>query len=549
MLTFFTRRRAPGQLGEGALAPRRGAAVSVAKIAASLDPVRVVSSNAGEEPKLGNGAGGTPALPRVPPPDKLPVDATFPAVPVADILESQATLNARLRHAVGGDDAGFAALHLAPIESLARCIHLLPASAHAHFAGAGGLFRQCLECAFYCAQSAGGRIFVAHGSAADRQALEPRWRHAAFLAGLTCGLRQPLGESIVCDDAGGEWPRSLGGLAAWLDELGLARFHVHWLSGARRAGHAEAAEVVGRILAPESLAWLSDGAPEITRTMLAIALGQSEASTTPLGELVDVVRRKVLHHEAARRPSSCDRGRAGRPLEAHLLDAIRARAACGDWRPGLEPGAMLTWRQGALHLRWPEAAAMIVSDLTACGLSGIPRASGSLVDCLAMAGLIVADERDRWVWPRSAWCAAAPDGHGEASLCFADAAAILPAVVAARPAISRAAANLSPASPSAQVPAPEALPCARAWQAALAERRERDAMLLPDGRVAVAHAFASTTHPDVAGLLRDLDRLGWLGRGDWAARGARVGHIDFPGGRRPGLVLTAQAARLLGLVA
>src|SRR6476659_2833593 len=44
-----------------------------------------------------------------------PADPGLPAVAAADIVASQSALVARLRRAVGGDDAAFAALHLAPI--------------------------------------------------------------------------------------------------------------------------------------------------------------------------------------------------------------------------------------------------------------------------------------------------------------------------------------------------------------------------------------------------------------------------------------------------
>jgi conjugal transfer pilus assembly protein TraI len=553
MLTFFTR-RAAGTLAASPQAPRRGAAKSLAGHPASPEAARAVASARGVGAELAVAGAGAALRRGVRPPGDSafvypPVDPGLPAVAVEDIVASQSMLIARLRSAVGGDEASFAALHLAPVEALARYVHLLPASAHAHFAGAGGLFRQCLECAFFCAQSAAGRVFVASGPSAERHALEPRWRHAAFLAGLICELRQPLAESVVCDDAGREWPRFLGGLDAWIDDLGLSRYHVNWLPGARRPGHAEAAAVVGRILPSESLAWLSDGAPEITQALFAIALGQREAGDSPLGELVDIVQREVLRHEAVRRPSRYGLLRVGHHLESHLLDAIRARVECGDWHPGEEPGAMLSWREGALHLRWPEAAAVIVSDLVARGLTGIPRASGTLVDCLAMAGLLAADGCGRWVWARPGGWEDVPAGGEYFSLCFADAATVLPAFAAPQPASARVAAD-APSAPKTVVPlSPEELQCVRSWQAALAERREQELMLLPDGRVAVSHAFASASHPDVVTLLRDLDCRGWLGRGDWAARGARVGLVDFPGGRQPALLLTAHAARLLGLVA
>jgi len=543
MLTFFSRRTAgapssnPQSPGAGIV----GSGQARGALAQAPSPKAVGGGGAVDARPVAN---APPRRGRRPPCDPLlvypPADPGLPAVAVADILASQSALIARLRRAVGGDDELFAALHLAPIEALARYVHLLPASAHAHFAGAGGLFRQCLECAFFCAQAAGGRVFVATGPSDHRHALEPRWRHAAFLAGLTCELRPPLAQAVVCDDAGREWPRFLGGLDSWIDDLGLARYHVNWLPAARGAGHAEAAAVVGRILPAESLAWLSDGEPDITRSLFAVVLDQREAGESPLGDLVDAVRREVLRNEAARRPSRYGLLRVGHHLEAHLLDAIRARVECGDWRPSEEAGAMLSWREGALHLRWPEAAATIVADLVARGLPGIPLASGTLVDCLSMAGLLAVDAEGRWIWP-------GPDGESW-SVCFAQPGAVLPACAAPGPTIACAV----PARPPEKTVlplAPDELQAVRCWQAAVAQRRGQDVLRFPDGRVAVSHALANASHPDVSALLRAFDRRGWLGRCEGGARAARIGTVPFAAGRQPGFVLTAQAAHLLGLVA
>jgi conjugal transfer pilus assembly protein TraI len=544
MLTFFSRRAAEPPPANPQI-PTHGIAPSVTARRARSHPPMAVAPGIAEASEHASEACAAVPRARRPACDPTlaypPADPGLPAVAVADIIASQSALIGRLRRAVGGDDATFTALHLAPIESLASYIHLLPASAHAHFAGAGGLFRQCLEGAFFCAQAAGGRVFVANEPADRRQALEPRWRHAAFLAGLTCELGQPLARAVVCDDAGREWPRFLGGLDAWIDDLGLARYHVNWLPAARGAGHAEAAAVVGRILPADSLAWLSDGAPDITRSLFAVALDQREAGESPLGELVDAVRREVLRIEAVRNPSRYGLLRVGHHLEIHLLDAIRARVECGDWRPGDEPAAMLSWREGALHMRWPDAAATIVADLVARGLPGIPRASGTLVECLVMSGLLAADAEGRWLWPP-------PDAReGCHSVCFAHAGAVLPIFDASRALGARDAEPLPPAGKTVVPLASEELQAVRAWQSAVVHRNAQDVLLFPDGRVALSHVLANASHADLPSLLKTFDRRGWLARGDWPARGARVGLVPFAAGGQPGFVLTAQAARLLGL--
>jgi hypothetical protein len=160
-----------------------------------------------------------------------------------------------------------------------------------------------------------------------------------------------------------------------------------------------------------------------------------------------------------------------------------------------------------------------------------------------MAGLLAADAEGRWVWSL-----AGPGGERQ-TICFADASAVLQAFAAPR---SAGAGKAAPAPIAEKQVVPlerDELQAVRRWQEAAAQRSGHDVLRLPDGGVAVSHALANASHPDLSALLRAFDRRGWLGRGDWPARGARIGLVPFAAGRHPGFVLTAQAARLLGLVA
>lgn len=367
-----------------------------------------------------------------------PSDPGLPAASAASLVASQSALLARLRGVIGDDDA-FDRLHLPAIEALARYVHLLPASAHQHFSAAGGLFRLCLECASFCAEAAAGRIAALAGVVQQRHAMASRWRHAAFLAGLVCELQPALAGMVVCDGHGREWPRFDGALDDWIDEVATTRYHVSWLpapvggdpgdpAAQRRVCRAQAIALVGQVFPEASLHWLQEGSPMIVRELYAVSLGDPEACGSPLADLVDVVRREVLRCDAARHPARYGQLRVGHHLEWHLLDALRTRFEQGDWSPGAVGEGMSWWQSGSLCLRWPDAGQAIVADLVGRGMRGIPRASLTLVDCLAAAKLLVPDEQGNWVWP-----APVAPGHAAqassppAALRFADSAALLPA--------------------------------------------------------------------------------------------------------------------------
>ena len=179
--------------------------------------------------KASAGLAGAAAVPAAPPKgldqDLVypPVDPGLPAASTEAVVQSQADLLRRLRKIVSVDDAVFDERYLAPIRALAAEIHLLPASAHDEFAGPGGLFRLCLEVAVFSTQAADGRIFTPDENVERRHALEPRWKYACFLAGLTCELYRPLAFAVVAEK--------------FIRDLDLDREKVNINGGAMALGH------------------------------------------------------------------------------------------------------------------------------------------------------------------------------------------------------------------------------------------------------------------------------------------------------------------------
>jgi len=326
-----------------------------------------------------------------------PVDPGLPAVPVEAILASQQELIDRLRHVAAFDEPAFQRRCLLPIEGVARYIHLLPASAFEHFAGPGGLFRLCLEMAFYSRQAAEGRVFAPTASAESRRQLEPRWRYACFLAGLLSELHRPLGAMVVTDGAGRSWPTFLGSLDAWLRAVGAVHYHVAWLGRAPGApASAEGAAVIGDIVPKDALSWLNEASPELITEVFGTALGQT-VSRGAVSAVLQATRERVFHVDASTRRSRYGQLRIGHHLELHLIDAIRHRVAAGQWAADPRQGPLWFGADG-LFLEWPVAADAIRGDVLRNGAAGIPLCAFTMAEALGRAGLLTEASPSDWLW-------------------------------------------------------------------------------------------------------------------------------------------------------
>jgi conjugal transfer pilus assembly protein TraI len=152
-----------------------------------------------------------PSLPtRVEPPidvDDYPtVDRGIAPRSTDQILSAHQDLISRIKLCYGSDRATFDADLLLPIRNYASYVNLLPATADNFFSDAGGLFRLGLEVSFFSLQGTDGHIVSGRSTISVRRHLEPRWRHATFLAGLCSELHRTLSQLIVTDDQGNEWP-------------------------------------------------------------------------------------------------------------------------------------------------------------------------------------------------------------------------------------------------------------------------------------------------------------------------------------------------------
>lgn len=324
-------------------------------------------------------------------------DPGFAAVSVDDLLAGEADLMARIKLCYGTERESFERDVLRLVRRYAACVHLLPATADNYFSKPGGLLRLGLETAFFSLQGTDAHIFSGHMSISARRQLEPRWRHATFIAGLCCELHRLMSHVIVTDSTGEAWPAFLLPLADWLTSRGAERYFLRW--------RPQAVETRGlglfalpQVVPPTVMADLSEGNTVIVPHLLACIGGiPVYREHNILDELVRRSLALVIDRNLAASADRYGSPQFGSHLERYLVDALR-RLTSGNsaWMPNREK-SRLWFGQDGLFLVWPGSAEDVYELLEKDQLAGIPKAAETMLELLLAAGVFeAAPTRSTW---------------------------------------------------------------------------------------------------------------------------------------------------------
>jgi len=333
------------------------------------------------------------------------VDPGINARSVDDILAAHDDLLSRIKLCYGADRGTFEADLLVPIRNFAAYVNLLPATADNFFCEVGGLFRLGLEVGFYALQGTDGHIVSGRATISTRRHLEPRWRHATFLAGICCEIHRTLSHVVVTDERGEEWPAYLGPLTTWLAARHSKRFFVRWLSGAQEA-RALGLFALPHVVPAATMQHLASGNTVAVPQMLASLAGIPMYREQNI--LVDLVKRAtalVIDRNLVANANRYGRPILGAHIERYLLDAMRRLIASHSaWTPNQERSRIWHGKDG-LFIVWPNAVNEIRKLLEEDALPGIPKAPETILELLLGAGVLE---------PRSAtqalWAIAPPPG-------------------------------------------------------------------------------------------------------------------------------------------
>lgn len=324
-------------------------------------------------------------------------DPGFAALSIDELLACEADLIARIKLCYGADRESFERDVLTLVRRYAACVHLLPATPDNYFSKPGGLLRLGLETAFFSLQGTDAHIFSGRMSISARRQLEPRWRHATFIAGLCCELHRLLSHVIVTDTVGEAWPAFLLPLSDWLADRGAERYFLRWRPQAVEA-RGLGLFALPHVVSSAVMADLSEGNTVIVPHLLASISGiPSYREHNILDELVRRSLALVIDRNLAASADRYGSPQYGSHLERYLVDALR-RLASGNsaWVPNREK-SRLWFGEDGLFLIWPGAAEDVQKMLEADQLAGIPKAPETILELLLAAGVFeAANGRPTW---------------------------------------------------------------------------------------------------------------------------------------------------------
>lgn len=322
--------------------------------------------------------------------------ADFQPMKCQELLETNATILNKIRLCYGREQQLFEADLMTVVRHYAEFVNALPATADNYFAFRGGLLRQGLETAFYALQATDAQIFEGRATITQRRHLEPRWRHATFIAGLCMELQPALGRIAVMARNGACWPSYMLPLSAWLTR-NAAPYHIRW-SNSVPLDATRCLYALPHIVPANMMECLADQNAVVVPSMLAsvcrLPLSCAPATMTTLTRRAAALAiDKELRRVAAVRGTSMRSDHLAHLLIDIMHDLAHSAAA---WVPNSEK-ARLWHAEDGTFVVWPGAAQDIANFADRERLLGVPRETESMLAALAIAGMIE-QGHEGWIW-------------------------------------------------------------------------------------------------------------------------------------------------------
>ena len=324
--------------------------------------------------------------------------AAFLPVRPGELLKCSDGILRRIKLCYGREPQQFEQDILAVVARYADFVNALPATANNYYSYPGGLFRLGLDTAFFSLQATDAQIFEGRGTITQRRHLEPRWRHATFIAGLCAALQSTLDSVSVATPDGASWPSYLLPLSAWLGRYRDAAFYLIW----RTPGHVGGLQdlyALPHIIPPATMEYLADRNNVVIPTMLA-ALSRLPLSSPP-ATMGALIRRAVvlaidkdLRRMASSRGATLQGVHLGRLLVDIMHDLVHSSAS---WVPNSEKSRIWHAADGTFVV-WPGAFQDMVGYADHERLHGLPSSPELAITALEAARMVF-DAADGPLWP------------------------------------------------------------------------------------------------------------------------------------------------------
>lgn len=327
--------------------------------------------------------------------DSSVLDSRWPPFPRAvqvlspkHLIDAQAELVRNLCSAIPLSDEEVERYLMPVVWNLACFVHLLPASAHHHHRGLGGLFGHSLETAIFAAQTAKNKIFDYKAKPEDAYMNKARWILACALAGLTHDVGKAVLDIRVYSDKG-TWHPTTGSITEWCRAKGITAYYVAMNEEREHNKHEQASLAYARVIIPRrTYLYLSQtGNSKIEEELHAAINGQREGCL--VGEILGEADQLSVKLDERRQGTIDPRDKlVTTPLADAIVKAMRSLIKEGTWKINCKDATIWLTTQGCF-VDWSD-----VSDITKVlaveGVKSVPHDNSAMASMLLTEGLIEA---------------------------------------------------------------------------------------------------------------------------------------------------------------
>lgn len=327
--------------------------------------------------------------------DNSVLDSRWPPFPRAvqvlspkHLIKAQAELVRNLCSAIPLSDDEVERYLMPVVWNLACFVHLLPASAHHHHRGLGGLFGHSLETAIFAAQTAKNKIFDYKAKPEDAYMNKARWILACALAGLTHDVGKAVLDIRVYSDKG-TWHPTTGSITEWCRAKGISAYYVAMNEDREHNKHEQASLAYARVIIPRrTYLYLSQtGNSKIEEELHAAINGQREGCL--VGEILGEADSLSVKLDERRQGTIDPRDKlVTTPLADAIVKAMRSLIKEGTWKINTQDANVWLTTQGCF-IDWSDVSD-ITKVLAAEGVKSVPHDNSAMASMLLTEGLIEA---------------------------------------------------------------------------------------------------------------------------------------------------------------
>lgn len=327
--------------------------------------------------------------------DSSVLDSRWPPFPRAvqvlspkHLINAQAELVRNLCSAIPLSDDEVERYLMPVVWNLACFVHLLPASAHHHHRGLGGLFGHSLETAIFAAQTAKNKIFDYKAKPEDAYMNKARWILACALAGLTHDVGKAVLDIRVYSDKG-TWHPTTGSITEWCRAKGISAYYVAMNEDREHNKHEQASLAYARVIIPRrTYLYLSQtGNSKIEEELHAAINGQREGCL--VGEILGEADSLSVKLDERRQGTIDPRDKlVTTPLADAIVKAMRSLIKEGTWKINTQDANVWLTTQGCF-IDWSDVSD-ITKVLAAEGVKSVPHDNSAMASMLLTEGLIEA---------------------------------------------------------------------------------------------------------------------------------------------------------------